>query len=242
MLSWDSFIFAAEFPKVFEKQQSGRVANGFDAGEPLPYQLQLIQTNPRGRHFLYNDKDRNGKRYPFADVNNFWHLLWKTFCYFDRANSIKTNLQTCNLQTIQSISYKSIHQFWLNLPYPNSKTFSTSNVKNNPHLQGDIFCHFDFCHSRRNALGIGVQFCGATLINSRYAVSAYHCFAGVVKMFENVEFWPDDLKSLDLFIVVAGAYNSRKNRNESKFEIQVFSNALKLQILKYKINIVHPDM
>ena len=32
----------------------------------------------------------------------------------------------------------------------NSKKFSTSNVKNNSHLQMDIFCHFDFCHSRRN--------------------------------------------------------------------------------------------
>ena len=28
--------------------------------------------------------------------------------------------------------------------YPNGKTFS--------HLQNDIFCHFDFCHNRRNDL------------------------------------------------------------------------------------------
>jgi len=46
-----------------------------------------------------------------------------TSCYFDRAKSIKTNLQTCNLYTVQFISYKSIKQFWLTLPYPNSKTW-----------------------------------------------------------------------------------------------------------------------
>ncbi len=74
------------------------------------------------------------------------------------------------------------------------------------------------------------------MINSRYAVSAYHCFAGIVKMFQNVEGWPPDLKSLDLFTVVAGAYNSRKKQNESKFEIQVCSNALKQQILKHRLH------
>jgi hypothetical protein len=25
----------------------------------------------------------------------FWHLMWKTFCHLDRANSLKTNLWTC---------------------------------------------------------------------------------------------------------------------------------------------------
>ena len=45
-----------------------------------------------------------------------WHQISKLLsnfgclftCYFDRANSIETNLQTCNLHTIQYISYKSI--------------------------------------------------------------------------------------------------------------------------------------
>ena len=57
-----------------------------------------------------------------------WIIIWhgKPFCYFDRANSIKTNLRTCKLQTIRSISYKSIKQFWLNLPHPNGKKFSRS--------------------------------------------------------------------------------------------------------------------
>ena len=35
------------------------------------------------------------------------------------ANSIKTKLQTCNLQTGQSISYKYVNQFWLNLSHNN---------------------------------------------------------------------------------------------------------------------------
>ena len=33
----------------------------------------------------------------------------------------QTRLQTCNLQTGQSITYKYVNQFWLNLPHPNSK-------------------------------------------------------------------------------------------------------------------------
>ena len=58
--------------------------------------------------------------------------------------------QQC-LQTIWSISYKSMNQFWLNLPYINGKTFSTSNVKKNPHFQIDIFVIGCEKHSRRNA-------------------------------------------------------------------------------------------
>ena len=33
--------FAADFPDVF-KNQEGRVVNGFDTGQALPYQLQLV--------------------------------------------------------------------------------------------------------------------------------------------------------------------------------------------------------
>ena len=62
-----------------------------------------------------------------------WHWISKlslnfeclfTSCYFeffDRAKSIKTNLQNCNLHTIQSISYKYIKQFGLRLAYHNCK-------------------------------------------------------------------------------------------------------------------------
>ena len=102
------------------------------------------------RRFFYYDKSRNGKRHLFANVKSFWHLMRKTFCHLDGANSIKIDLQTCNLWTGRSVSYKSVNWFRLNLPYPNGKKFSTSYIKKNSHLQIDIFFHFDFCHSRRN--------------------------------------------------------------------------------------------
>ena len=53
----------------------------------------------------------------------------------EEVNSIKSNLQTYKLHTL-------VKQFWLNLPYPNSKQFSN--------FQIDIFWHFKFCHDRRN--------------------------------------------------------------------------------------------
>ena len=101
--------------------------------------------------FFFNDKSRNSKRYPFANVKSFWHLMWKMFCHSGGVNSIKTNLLTCNLWTGQYVSYKSVNLFWLNLPHQNGKTFFTSNVKTFSHLQMDIFCYFDFCHCRSNA-------------------------------------------------------------------------------------------
>ena len=96
------------------------------------------------------DKNQNSKRYSFANVKSFWHLMWKTFCHSGRENSIKTNLEACNLWTGQYVSFKSVNLFWLNLPHQNGKTFFTSNVKNFSHLQMDIFCYFNFCHCRRN--------------------------------------------------------------------------------------------
>ena len=52
---------------------------------------------------------------------------------------------------IPGLSYKSVNQFWLNLPHQRGKTFFTSNFKNVSHLQMDIFCYFNFGHCRRNA-------------------------------------------------------------------------------------------
>ena len=98
-------------------------------------------------HFFYYDKSWNGKRCPFANVNSFWNLLRKTFFHLNRANSMETNLRTCNLRSGQFINYKSVNQFWLNLTYTKGKKFSTSNVKIDSDLQMDIFCHFDLCHS-----------------------------------------------------------------------------------------------
>ena len=81
-------------------------------------------------------------------------FLSLSFCHLDRANSIKNNWQTCNLQTCQSIK-----QFRLNLPHPNVKKFSRSNGKTFSHLQMDIFCHFDFCHTLRNGFWSTIEKC-----------------------------------------------------------------------------------
>ena len=102
------------------------------------------------RRFFYNDKSWNSKRYLFANVKSFCHLMWKRFCHSVGVNSIKTNLQTFNLWTDQFVKYKSVNLFWLNLPHQNGKTFFASNVKNYSHLQTDIFCYFNFCHCRRD--------------------------------------------------------------------------------------------
>ena len=80
------------------------------------------QTGLSKRRFFYYDKRWNGKRCLLANVDYFWHLMWKTFCHLDGANSIKTALWTCNLWTEWSVTYKSVNWFWLNLPlYQNSK-------------------------------------------------------------------------------------------------------------------------
>ena len=51
--------------------------------------------------FFYYVKCWNVKRY-FMICEIFWHLMWICFCYFDGTNSIKTDLQNCNLWTNQS--------------------------------------------------------------------------------------------------------------------------------------------
>ena len=80
---------------------------------------------------------------------------WKPFGEMQmKPPSIITNLETCSLQTNQSESYKSTYQFWLNLSYSHGKKFS--------HLQINIFCHFNFCHNRRNGFwshGFGWKRC-----------------------------------------------------------------------------------
>ena len=80
-----------------------------------------VQKLKAWRRFFYNDKSWNSKRYLFANVKSFWHLMWKTFCHSGWANSIKTDLQTCNSRTGQYVSYKSVNQFWLNLHNQNRK-------------------------------------------------------------------------------------------------------------------------
>ena len=73
-------------------------------------------------HFFYYDKIRNGKRYPFANVKIFGHLIWKKL-YDIWANSIETALQTCNLWTGQLVSYNLINWFRFNLATQTAKHF-----------------------------------------------------------------------------------------------------------------------
>ena len=63
-------------------------------------------------------KFETAKDIRFSIVNCFWHLMRKTLYHLDRVNSIETNLGTN-----QFIIYKSVNEFWLNLPYSNGKKF-----------------------------------------------------------------------------------------------------------------------
>ena len=83
--------------------------------------------------------------------------MWKTFCHFYRADSIKTNLLTCNLLTKWSVSYKSINLFWLNYFWHWMwKRICYSN-RANSNLRIDIFDIGCEKHSRRNAFRTYLQ-------------------------------------------------------------------------------------
>ena len=75
-------------------------------------------------YFFYYGKVLSGKNYPSTNVF-FWHLA------------------SGNVYGFSKLRYKH---------YPNGKTFSTSNGRQILDLQMDIFCHFYYCHNRRNSL------------------------------------------------------------------------------------------
>ena len=99
-------------------------------------------------HFFYYDKSQNGKRYPFANYNLFWHLIWKTFCHLDRANSIETDLQTFKLQTGRFITKLQVCKK-VSIK-PSFNYIRPIQMAKCSHLGVNIFCHFNFCHDRRN--------------------------------------------------------------------------------------------
>ena len=72
------------------------------------------------------------------------HLqMWKTFCHYGGANSIKTNLQTNNLHLqVALLLIEFVPPEWL--------TFFPFKVKNFSRLQMDIFFYSNSRHSRRN--------------------------------------------------------------------------------------------
>ena len=95
------------------------------------------------RRFFYYVFHIQWQKYLFENVN--------FFCHFYRANSIKTNLLTCNLWTKWSVSYKSVNLFWLNYFWHWMwKTFCYSD-RANSNLKIDIFDIGCEKHSRRNA-------------------------------------------------------------------------------------------
>ena len=98
-----------------------------------------------------------------VEMAKYIHLhMWKVFAIckcenfltFEWANSIETRLWTYNLLTGWSISYKSLKQFQFNLPHQMAKKITFEIGKRFSHLQMDIFCHFNFCHNRRNGFSM----------------------------------------------------------------------------------------
>ena len=61
------------------------------------------------RRFFYYVFHIQCQKYLFTDLNLPYQNSKTFFTSNDKNNSIKTNLRTCNLQTIWSISYKSIN-------------------------------------------------------------------------------------------------------------------------------------
>ena len=70
--------------------------------------LSFTRWNSR-RHFFYNNKSRNRKKISICKYEKFLTFDVKNVLLFWWANSIKTNLQTCNFYTSQSIDYKSVN-------------------------------------------------------------------------------------------------------------------------------------
>ena len=69
---------------------------------------------------------------------HFCHLIFYLYALCTPPSSMVCKLQVHKLVLIEFTQYK-------------YQKMSTSDVKNNSYLQMDIFYHFDFCHSRKNA-------------------------------------------------------------------------------------------
>ena len=69
-------------------------------------------------------------------------LLWQK-SKWNKKKSISKCETILPFETAESVkSYKDHQAILLSLPYPNGKKVS--------HLQINIFCHFEFCHNKRN--------------------------------------------------------------------------------------------
>ena len=70
------------------------------------------------------------------------------FCHM--RHSIETNLWTCNWPVNKIQVYKVVS---IDRVSPNARSNGKCQNKKFLHFQMDIFCHFDFCHNRRNGFG-----------------------------------------------------------------------------------------
>ena len=84
--------------------------------------------------------------------------------------------------------------------------------------------------------------CGATLINSKYAVSAFHCIRGIANNFGEMKEkygLSSPTKPLDLLIIVAGAYYSRNytliSDSEQEYKFQVSMNLMILFFIPHTV-------
>ena len=108
-------------------------------------------------------------------------LKWQKISVFKSELFLTFDVENFFLQIGQyNYKYKSVNQFWWNLPYPNGKKFSRRNVETFSHLQLGIFCHFDVCYSRRNALGFS-----DIPLSSRWGKSLIWFFLCMVQWPEN---------------------------------------------------------
>ena len=131
-------------------------------------------------HFFYHVKSQN-ERYPLANVIFFDIWSGKLFAIWGR----KFNWNWPD----RSISYKSVKQFQLNLPFPKGKKISRSNVKKISHLQMDIFCHFNFWHDRRNGFCTLGPACQTAMLFSFTSVAGAftRCMYYALQIFFNVK-------------------------------------------------------
>ena len=115
--------------------------------------------SPLRNHFFYYGKTWNGKTYPFANVNFFWHLIWTIVTIWTTAGNIYL-LDFVNLRNLQCRRvFKWKHKHILS-------------VKKFEFLQMymKVFCHFKFCHYRRKDFSSHPWECANKLLSTCFKI------------------------------------------------------------------------
>ena len=85
-----------------------------------------------------------------------------------------------------------------------------------------------------------LNFCGATLISSQYAVTALHCIPILTNAFEKLKkVLPSGTKPADILVVVAGAYFSRNYTLNSDSKPEYKSQVSKLEVYVTNHDSIH---